>query len=127
MRTTDIVVGIDGSRSGRAALRWAAAEAGRRSAALRVIFACEWRWLGSRFAVSTELESANARHTEKLLAEAAVEAKAMAPTIEVTTRAVPGSAAKVLLEAADSAATVVVGSRGHGGFASLLLGSTSQQ
>ncbi len=48
------------------------------------------------------------------------------PTIDVETTVVDGSAPWALIQASKGAGMVVVGSRGHGGFAGLLLGSVSQ-
>jgi nucleotide-binding universal stress UspA family protein len=45
MAATGIVVGVDGSAPSRAALRWAATEARRRRAPLRVLLSYEWPWL----------------------------------------------------------------------------------
>lgn len=45
----------------------------------------------------------------------------------VNARVAEGNAAKVLIDLASSDDLLVVGSRGHGGFAGLLLGSVSQQ
>lgn len=127
MERTDVIVGIDGSAPSRAALRWAAAEAHRRDAPLRVLIAYEWAWLGARFAASGELDEAAREQIAEVQAEAVAEAAAVAPGLTVTGAAVHGGAARTLLDAADSAALVVVGNRGRGGFASLLLGSVSQQ
>ncbi len=55
------------------------------------------------------------------------EVAAESPEVELERIALDGPAAKVLVDAADDAELLVVGSRGHGGFAGLLLGSVSQQ
>lgn len=55
------------------------------------------------------------------------EAGAGSAGVEVEKRAAQGSAADALIQAAGPDDLIVVGSRGHGGFASLLLGSVSQQ
>jgi nucleotide-binding universal stress UspA family protein len=63
---------------------------------------------------------------EALLAEAVAEATA-AGDVTIEQRVVEGPAATALIEAAKGAELLVVGSRGHGGFTGLLLGSVSDQ
>jgi len=48
-------------------------------------------------------------------------------TVEIERRVVEGRPAAVLVDESQGADLLVVGSRGHGGFAGLLLGSVSQQ
>ena len=50
----------------------------------------------------------------------------VASPVKVSSTVREGNPAKILLEAADGADLLVVGSRGHGGFAEALLGSVSQ-
>ncbi len=124
-----IVVGVDGSEESKAALRWAVEAAALRQAAVHAVYA----WvpplvpgsLGWVAAPSIAVEEAG-ESAVQLLDAAVDEAAADAP-VEVTRAAVRGGAAKVLIEAARDAELLVVGSRGHGGFVGLLLGSVSQQ
>jgi nucleotide-binding universal stress UspA family protein len=123
----DVIVGIDGSESSRAALRWATAEAKRRGARLHVVLAYHWRWPGMHPNPNDEF-AAITRQQAGLVADDAVrEARELAPGVEVRGDAVLGLPAQSLIDLSVDAALVVVGNRGHGGFASLLLGSVSGQ
>jgi len=130
-----IVVGVDGSPGSLAALRFAAAEAGLRGARLRVVHAWtvplavalpEPAVLGQPIIPEPEFEEVRAAllsQGEKLLDEAL--AGLDAPEIERVLA--EGTAAHALVQAAEGADLLVVGSRGRGGFKGLLLGSVSQQ
>jgi nucleotide-binding universal stress UspA family protein len=134
-----IVVGVDGSPAAREALRFAAEEARLRGATLRVVNA----WLiplfegmpmpivggmpvdyGRPLEEVTELTRAA---SERLIEAEVGQALAGATDIEVERVPAEGAPAAALLEAARGADLLVVGSRGRGGFAGLLLGSVSQQ
>jgi nucleotide-binding universal stress UspA family protein len=123
---TDIVVGIDGSAPSRKALRWAVMEASRRAARLKIITAYMLTWPPEAFGGLGQLPQYAQDRFDQIAAEAVAEARALAPGLEVTGTAVPGEPASQLVDASRLAAMVVVGNRGHGGFASLLLGSVSQ-
>ncbi|MEV0133213.1 universal stress protein [Dactylosporangium sp. NPDC050688] len=76
----------------------------------------------------TALPYALLETTERQLLEASVAGwTEKYPTVALQTRLVNGRTAQALLEASGSAQLIVVGSRGHGGFAGLLLGSVGQQ
>ncbi len=62
----------------------------------------------------------------QVLAAAISQTVDLASPVKVSSTVREGNAAQVLLEAADGADLLVVGSRGHGGFAEALLGSVSQ-
>jgi nucleotide-binding universal stress UspA family protein len=86
------------------------------------------QWTGTPITLHedrAEQETA-AKAAEKAAAEAAGRLGESRPA-SVTVRAVSGTAAQVLIDASRDADLVVVGSRGGGGFASLMLGSTSSQ
>jgi len=118
-----IVVGIDGSPGSTAALRWAVEEAVRRQASLMVVCAWQPTPLGGYMVPPTEgYESA----ADEMLAEAVAVVHRQEPDLKVEVRGEFGAAAPVLVDAARQAELLVVGARGHGGFAGLLLGSTSQ-
>nr|WP_240943243.1 universal stress protein [Planosporangium thailandense] len=127
VRDPDVVVGVDGSACGEAALRWAATEAGRRAVPLRVLMAYQPGWPGLRFAVGAGQEEAARTIAEAVVGAAVDDARSLAPGLAVRGDAVAGHPAELLVAASRDAALVVVGSRGRGGFASLLLGSVGGQ
>lgn len=122
-----VVVGVDGSARSVAALRFAAGEAALRGVDLDVVHA--WTavpplYPGIWFPIDTDAVERAARDA---LAETVRAGLGPDPGPTVTARVVGGPSAPVLLAAAEEAQLLVVGSRGRGGFAGLLLGSTSQQ
>jgi nucleotide-binding universal stress UspA family protein len=124
-----VVVGIDGSAGSLVALQWAAEAARLRAVPLHVLFA--WGDLGARLARTARggREPTEADEREAALAvidEAVREALGPEPGVEIVRVAERGEATPALLEASKTADLLVVGSRGRGGFAGLLLGSVSQ-
>ncbi len=123
-----IVVGIDGSAGSRAALRFAAEEAALRQTKLKVVSA--WQVPSGVYMQPTyvELDLDVLRQAAGDVAERQVVdvmGAERAKGVEVVMQ--EGNAAQVLLAESREAEMLVVGSRGHGGFAGLLLGSVSQQ
>ncbi|MFN2555917.1 MAG: universal stress protein [Nitriliruptorales bacterium] len=124
-----IVVGVDGSEHSIRALRWAAGEARLRGAILEAVMVVPYSDVvgvpGAAFPVES-YESVQKRAQARL--QQILEEQLGEPTPgEVQPHAVLGPAAKELLDAAEGADLLVVGARGRGGFASLLLGSVSLQ
>ena len=127
MRLARIVVGVDGSEQGRPALRWAAEEAAQRAVELQVLHAYEWRVAGALTPVGgAHADNARAR-TEAVVESAIREARGYAADLNVRGEALLGPAVSGLVRASAADSLVVLGHRGWGGFASLLLGSVSQQ
>jgi nucleotide-binding universal stress UspA family protein len=127
MQTRTIVVGVDGSDTSLAAVRWAAREAERREAVLRIVHAFDWEWQSARYSAGGEFLEAARRHADTVAATAARDARAAAPANHVQPHAVIGNPVPRLLDSAADAELLVLGNRGRGGFASLLLGSVSQR
>ncbi len=127
--SSTIVVGVDDSDGARAALTWAASQAQASGAHLRVVHAYELNlaWIDADSShIPLWLE--RAQHASNDLLERLVEeAAANLDRTAIEMLAVEGAPAAVLFEQARDASLLVVGSRGRGGFASLLLGSVSQQ
>jgi nucleotide-binding universal stress UspA family protein len=123
-----IVVGVDGSPPARVALEWAYGEARIRQAALYAVCAYDEPWALAAAAVSSpdavdRFGEALARDAEQVLAAAAADAP---ERVAVATAAIEGAPGRTLVDAAAGSALLVVGSRGRGGFTSLLLGSVSE-
>ena len=125
-----IVVGVDGSPSSRAALAWAVGQAELTGASVDAVTAWHYPVMVGGYAwapVSVLDQSADfAAIAAKELTEAISETVDPDSEVKVSTSVQECNAAQVLLEAADGAGLLVVGSRGHGGFAGALLGSVSQ-
>jgi nucleotide-binding universal stress UspA family protein len=124
----NIVVGIDGSPSSRQALRLAVQEAARRGDVVRAVTAWHVPVMTYANGFAPMIDASVFKDNAKRLLDAELAALGTAAegvTIQGTTR--EGSAAQVLLDEAQGADLLVVGSRGLGGFSGLLLGSVSQQ
>jgi len=121
-----VVVGIDGSDGSQRALRWAVEEAGRRGAELEVVHVWHLPYAGGYPYFAGAIDLGVFENDARAIldrAVATVDATAV-PAVEPVL--VQGGAAWALVEAAKGADLLVVGSRGRGGFAGLLLGSVSQ-
>jgi len=124
-----VVVGVDGSEGSRKALRWAAAEATARGDDLELVHVWEPPQAYAPFGLGAyPLDPEPIRDAAKSLLEGLVsEARELTSGIDVRGELVEGPPAQALLDHAGTADLLVVGSRGLGGFKSLLLGSVSQQ
>jgi nucleotide-binding universal stress UspA family protein len=123
-----IVVGVDDSEGGRRALRWALEDASRRQARVVAVLAWHRPLMGASPAVAAIVDPAEEQaFAEARLAGIVGDALEAAPAGVVVDHVVTeGSPARTLLDEARGADLLVVGSRGRGGFAGLLLGSVSQ-
>jgi nucleotide-binding universal stress UspA family protein len=117
-----VLVGIDDSVQGTAALRWAAQEAALRKTPLHILHAFPWPMPGV-VADPRHLEMWDA--AQRLVAEAEYWAKNITPA--VSTELVTGGPSQSLVQRSGDAEIVVVGTRGHGGFHGLLVGSVALQ
>ncbi|MER7276203.1 universal stress protein [Dactylosporangium sp. NPDC000244] len=123
-----IVVGYDGSPEARRAVEWAAAEAGRTGSRLQIVTTYEIAWPGAYYAAIAEQVDAARQAAESILADITAEMRERSTTVDVFGVCAPSSAAAALLGLGDAGARMlVVGNRGAGGLANLLLGSVSQQ
>jgi len=118
-----IVVGVDGSEPSKAALRWAARIATLSASRIQAVIAWDypanygfpvqaWNWqpdVDADLVMKKTLDEVFSGH----------------PPPGLETHVLRGHARDVLLQASDGAEMLIVGSRGHGGFAGLLLGSVS--
>ncbi len=122
------MVGVDGSEPARRALRWAHAEAGLRATTLRVVHVWVYPYLGPRTGTHEPRELME-RDASQLLADELERFRAGEHdgVVPVETVLLEGSPADGLVAESRDADLVVVGTRGRGGFSSLLLGSVSGQ
>jgi nucleotide-binding universal stress UspA family protein len=135
-----VVVGVDGSSGANEALRWAAAEARLRRTRLRVVLVTTPGFFSATGAgygypyidASVDTLPGAGFHGlrqagEELLDHLIADVEADGEGLEIEREVVEGAPVDVLVHAVAPGDLLVVGSRGHGGFAGLLLGSVSQQ
>ncbi|BCB83042.1 universal stress protein [Phytohabitans suffuscus] len=119
-----IVVGVDGSEASKDALRWAVRQAQLTGASVDAVIAWEFPAYYYGWAPAEALDLSAV--TREALRTAVDEALGEERTVAVRELVVEGNPARVLIDAVKDASLLVVGSRGHGGFAGALLGSVSQ-
>jgi nucleotide-binding universal stress UspA family protein len=121
-----IVVGVDGSETGEAALRWARDEARARSWPLQAVHAWQKPFLSERVFID---DAPIFDRFEREAAELLEKSLAMVDThdVDLETTLVEGSAAHVLLDATADGALLVVGTRGVGAALGVLMGSITRQ
>ena len=125
-----IIAGVDGSQQSRAALHWAYDEAIHHNASLTVVMT----WHPPTLPMSPPYgaipeegyEDVPRRGAIDVLDGLVAELKEQNPPVDVRTSIEEGNPAKVLIERSKECDLMVVGHRGHGGFAGMLLGSVSQ-
>ncbi|HLK77623.1 MAG TPA: universal stress protein [Streptosporangiaceae bacterium] len=119
-----IVVGVDGFESSKAALRWAIRQAKLTGAVVEAVIA--WHIpVGTGWIPTPDMPDYQ-EDASTVLAEAINEMCTVDPDVQVCPRVLEGLAGQVLVEAADGADLLVVGSEGHRGLAEALLGSVGQ-
>jgi nucleotide-binding universal stress UspA family protein len=120
-----IVVGVDGSPSSIKALSWAVRHAKLTGAEVEAVTV--WSYpAGYGLAPTGDGAVDFEGDAGKVLVDALAEVSGIAPDVVIEPLVAEGHAADVLVKLAEGADLLVVGSRGHGGFAGMLLGSVSQ-
>jgi nucleotide-binding universal stress UspA family protein len=122
-----VVVGVDRSDPGKAAVEYAATLASRRHLPLRLVHTYEVVQTTVRpsYGWTPDVESLVRNSAQRLLDETVEVLAVVFPEVEVTAVLQKGWPVKLLLEESQCAYTIVLGSRGAGGFADLVIGSTT--
>jgi nucleotide-binding universal stress UspA family protein len=128
-----IVMGVDGSDHSRRALIWAMQQAAQQQVPLTVLTvrpdpvrpATGIYWGVHAYPEDTHNPDVARKAIQEMVEQARIEIGETAP--EVTVNVVTGDPAEELVKASRDADLVVVGSRGNGGFASILMGSVSSK
>lgn len=122
-----IVVGVDGSGGSDAAVDFACRRAEHTGE--QVVLIHGWRDTSATGTTRADVPSRfmdRIAQEERLLAEAVAGVQADHPGVRIESEAIPVAAWRALADASATASLVVVGSRGRGAFAGMLLGSVSQ-
>ena len=120
-----VVVGVDGSEHALRAVRWGAAEAGRRQIPLRLMIAFGWRHDAGHPGLGQRYRDRLLEIAREHLADAVAAAVAVMPGVDVEQELVVGSPIAVLGDEARRAQVLVVGERGLGQIEGILVGSVA--
>lgn len=118
-----IVVGVDGSSASMDAVRWAVAQAELTGCDVQAI--TSWQ-NPAQYGADIYTERVDWDSIARMTLDNALKEVGEGSPLAVTKTTLEGHPAKVLCEASVGATLVVVGSRGHGGFVGMLLGSVSE-
>jgi nucleotide-binding universal stress UspA family protein len=122
-----IVVGVDGSEESMQAAEWAAMEAKRHSAPLRIVSApAVMPRVHAHHAAAETVGVALRGISARALETAVARSEEVAPYLRVTTELLSGPPALAVAGSGSDASMLVVGARGTGGFAAMILGSVSR-
>ncbi|MCX5205620.1 universal stress protein [Streptomyces sp. NBC_00237] len=120
-----LIVGVDGSDPSLSALDWAADEAAARGVPLRVVHAWRWEQYASLEPGLGYSRPSLQSYADDIAATAVERVERRQPAVPVTSTVVAEDPVFALARLAEAAEALVVGSRGHGELAELLLGSVS--
>jgi nucleotide-binding universal stress UspA family protein len=120
-----IVAGIDGSPSSLDALAWAARQAALTASRLQVVMAWDWP-TSAGWSVPVPDDYHPEADVRRDLEAAVASVHRQHPDLSVDSLVVEGHPAPILVEASRGADLLVVGSRGHGAFVGMVLGSVSE-
>jgi nucleotide-binding universal stress UspA family protein len=121
-----VVVGVDGSPESATAMAWAARYAKATGGTIRAVLA--WHYpaaIGSPVGVAPPQVSSEVGQSKQGELDSAVDAALGDSGVHVERKTVYGHAAQVLIDESKDADLLVVGNRGYGAFAGMLLGSVS--
>lgn len=124
MDAKPVIVGVDGSQDSVRATKWAAEYAKHIGAPLQVVIAWEVTTLYDE-TISSKWDHTAVEKKHREVADRVV-SEALGDGAQADVRVEHGNAAEVMVRASPDAQLIVVGSRGHGGFTGMLLGSVSQ-
>jgi nucleotide-binding universal stress UspA family protein len=120
-----IVVGVDGSDCSIAALSWAARQADLTGSRLQVVMS--WEWPSSLGWAVPVPDDFNPEDNVRATLESTLQGvRSEYPALSLEPLVVAGHPAPVLVDASKGADLLVVGSRGHGEFVGMLIGSVSE-
>jgi nucleotide-binding universal stress UspA family protein len=124
-KTPQVVVGVDGSAASVAALKWAAAYKAATGATIHAVMAWHYPSAVGPAPVGVAPESVSDEVRAEMTEHLTAAIQAAAPDIEIEQQISYGHPVQVLVDASSSADLLVVGSRGHGAFHGMLVGSVS--